>query len=45
MIVVCFGQVLDFMTMEEAKAHDVGKQERGFRKVAWAFLKVKHHKA
>ncbi|KAJ3613669.1 hypothetical protein NHX12_019915, partial [Muraenolepis orangiensis] len=33
--------VLDFMTMEEARAHaDVGKRERGFRKVAWAFLKL-----
>ncbi|CAL8291800.1 unnamed protein product [Gadus morhua 'NCC'] len=38
--VILFFEVLDFMTMEEAKAHDVGKQERGFRKVAWAFLKL-----
>lgn len=29
------------MTMEEAKANtDVDKHERGFRKIAWAFLKV-----
>lgn len=29
------------MTMEEAKAKvDVDKHERGFRKIAWAFLKV-----
>lgn len=30
------------MTMEEAKANnDADKHERGFRKIAWAFLKVK----
>ncbi|CAB1445372.1 unnamed protein product, partial [Pleuronectes platessa] len=33
--------ILDFISMEEAKANfDVNKQERGFRKIAWAFLKV-----
>lgn len=37
----CFCKILDFMTMEEAKAKvDVDKHERGFRKIAWAFLKV-----
>ena len=37
----CFIKILDFISMEEAKANfDVNKQERGFRKIAWAFLKV-----
>lgn len=31
------------MTMEEARANvDVDRHERGFRKIAWAFLKVMH---
>ncbi|XP_061650787.1 jouberin isoform X2 [Phyllopteryx taeniolatus] len=39
--VVLFFEILDFLTMEEAKANvDVEKHERGFRKIAWAFLKV-----
>ncbi|KAM6912221.1 jouberin [Xenentodon cancila] len=39
--VILFFEILDFMTMEEARANtDVDKQERGFRKIAWAFLKV-----
>ncbi|XP_073339009.1 jouberin isoform X3 [Pagrus major] len=39
--VLLFFEILDFMTMEEAKAKvDVDKHERGFRKIAWAFLKV-----
>ncbi|KAG7263157.1 hypothetical protein CRUP_038030, partial [Coryphaenoides rupestris] len=39
--VILFFEVLDFMTMEEAKARaNADKQERGFRKVAWAFLKL-----
>lgn len=34
-------QILDFMTMEEARASvDADGHERGFRKIAWAFLKV-----
>ncbi|XP_061551819.1 jouberin isoform X2 [Phycodurus eques] len=38
--VVLFFEILDFLTMEEAKANvDVEKHERGFRKIAWAFLK------
>ncbi|XP_062253329.1 jouberin isoform X1 [Platichthys flesus] len=39
--VLLFFEVLDFISMEEAKANfDVNKQERGFRKIAWAFLKL-----
>lgn len=35
-------KILDFMTVEEAKANfDADRHERGFRKIAWAFLKVK----
>lgn len=38
----CFEKILDFISMEEAKANvDVDEHERGFRKIAWAFLKVK----
>uniref|UniRef100_A0A3Q2Y7Q4 Abelson helper integration site 1 n=1 Tax=Hippocampus comes TaxID=109280 RepID=A0A3Q2Y7Q4_HIPCM len=38
--VVLFFEILDFLTMEEAKANvDVAIPERGFRKIAWAFLK------
>lgn len=34
-------KILDFMTMEEARAkNDSDKHERGFRTIAWAFLKV-----
>lgn len=34
-------KILDFLTMEEAKANvDVAIPERGFRKIAWAFLRV-----
>ncbi|MEQ2220418.1 hypothetical protein ILYODFUR_005264 [Ilyodon furcidens] len=39
--VILFFEILDFVTMEEAKANnDVEKHERGFRKIAWAFLKL-----
>uniref|UniRef100_A0A1A7Y2E3 Abelson helper integration site 1 n=1 Tax=Iconisemion striatum TaxID=60296 RepID=A0A1A7Y2E3_9TELE len=39
--VILFFEILDFITMEEAKANiDVDKHERGFRKIAWAFLKL-----
>ncbi|XP_071381606.1 jouberin isoform X1 [Centroberyx affinis] len=39
--VILFFEILDFMTMEEARANvDVDKHERGFRKIAWAFLKL-----
>ncbi|XP_049595623.1 jouberin [Syngnathus scovelli] len=38
--VVLFFEILDFLTMEEAKSNvDVETHERGFRKIAWAFLK------
>ncbi|XP_029348983.1 jouberin [Echeneis naucrates] len=39
--VILFFEILDFMTMEEARANaDADKHERGFRKIAWAFLKL-----
>ncbi|KAL0969778.1 hypothetical protein UPYG_G00232170 [Umbra pygmaea] len=39
--VMLFFEVLDFISMEEARANvDVDKHERGFRKIAWAFLKL-----
>ncbi|TKS86965.1 Jouberin Abelson helper integration site 1 protein -like protein [Collichthys lucidus] len=39
--VLLFFEILDFITMEEARANvDVDKHERGFRKIAWAFLKL-----
>ncbi|XP_028251526.1 jouberin isoform X2 [Parambassis ranga] len=39
--VILFFEILDFVTMEEARANvDVDKHERGFRKIAWAFLKL-----
>ncbi|XP_027855752.1 jouberin isoform X3 [Xiphophorus couchianus] len=39
--VILFFEILDFMTVEEAKANfDADKHERGFRKIAWAFLKL-----
>uniref|UniRef100_A0AAQ4P1B4 Abelson helper integration site 1 n=1 Tax=Gasterosteus aculeatus aculeatus TaxID=481459 RepID=A0AAQ4P1B4_GASAC len=39
--VILFFEILDFITMEEAKANvDVDQHERGFRKIAWAFLKL-----
>uniref|UniRef100_A0A8C8GNN1 Jouberin n=1 Tax=Oncorhynchus tshawytscha TaxID=74940 RepID=A0A8C8GNN1_ONCTS len=39
--VMLFFEVLDFMTMEEARANvAVDRHERGFRKIAWAFLKL-----
>ncbi|XP_039992887.1 jouberin [Xiphias gladius] len=39
--VILFFEILEFITMEEAKANfDVDKHERGFRKIAWAFLKL-----
>ncbi|XP_041667936.1 jouberin [Cheilinus undulatus] len=38
---ILFFEILDFITMEEARANvDVDKHERGFRKIAWAFLKL-----
>lgn len=39
--VILFFEILDFMSMEEARANaDVDKRDRGFRKIAWAFLKL-----
>ncbi|XP_034531432.1 jouberin isoform X2 [Notolabrus celidotus] len=39
--VILFFEILDFITMEEARVNvDVDKHERGFRKIAWAFLKM-----
>uniref|UniRef100_A0A3P9PLR3 Abelson helper integration site 1 n=1 Tax=Poecilia reticulata TaxID=8081 RepID=A0A3P9PLR3_POERE len=39
--VILFFEILDFMTIEEAKANfNAEKHERGFRKIAWAFLKL-----
>uniref|UniRef100_UPI0037E83903 jouberin isoform X2 n=1 Tax=Semicossyphus pulcher TaxID=241346 RepID=UPI0037E83903 len=39
--VILFFEILDFITMEEARANvDGDKHERGFRKIAWAFLKI-----
>ncbi|XP_032402642.1 jouberin isoform X3 [Xiphophorus hellerii] len=39
--IILFFEILDFMTVEEAKANfDADKHERGFRKIAWAFLKL-----
>ncbi|XP_046907714.1 jouberin [Hypomesus transpacificus] len=39
--VMLFFEILDFLTMEEARANvDVDKHEQGFRKIAWAFLKL-----
>lgn len=39
--VLLFFEILDFMTMEEARAKiDADKHERGFRTIAWAFLKL-----
>ncbi|XP_023208671.1 jouberin isoform X2 [Xiphophorus maculatus] len=39
--VILFFEILDFMTVAEAKANfDADKHERGFRKIAWAFLKL-----
>ncbi|XP_008285684.1 jouberin [Stegastes partitus] len=39
--VILLFEILDFVTMEEARANvDVDKHERGFRKIAWAFLKL-----
>ncbi|XP_047467681.1 jouberin isoform X2 [Mugil cephalus] len=38
---ILFFEILDFVTMEEARANvDVDKHERGFRKIAWGFLKL-----
>ncbi|KAL2098895.1 hypothetical protein ACEWY4_005375 [Coilia grayii] len=39
--VILFFEILDFMSMEEARAHARSDpHERGFRKIAWAFLKL-----
>ncbi|XP_036621779.1 jouberin [Trichosurus vulpecula] len=39
--VILFFEILDFLSMDEAKANSEGQvQERGFRKIAWAFLKL-----
>ncbi|XP_056283031.1 jouberin isoform X2 [Pseudoliparis swirei] len=39
--VILLFEILDFITMEEARANvNVDKHERGFRKIAWAFLKL-----
>ncbi|XP_035271774.1 jouberin isoform X2 [Anguilla anguilla] len=39
--VMLFFEVLDFISMDEARANvEVDYHERGFRKIAWAFLKL-----
>ncbi|XP_048831105.1 jouberin isoform X2 [Brienomyrus brachyistius] len=39
--VILFFEVLDFISMDEARANVVvDEHERGFRKIAWAFLKL-----
>ncbi|XP_064913140.1 jouberin isoform X1 [Columba livia] len=39
--VILFFEILDFLSMDEVKANsDVQVQERGFRKICWAFLKL-----
>ncbi|KAM9005048.1 jouberin isoform X2 [Sarcophilus harrisii] len=39
--VILFFEILDFLSMDEAKANsEVQVQESGFRKIAWAFLKL-----
>ncbi|XP_048084737.1 jouberin isoform X1 [Alosa alosa] len=39
--VILFFEILDFMSMEEARTHaNADRHERGFRKIAWAFLKL-----
>ncbi|KAM9466241.1 jouberin [Clarias gariepinus] len=39
--VILFFEILEFMSMEEAKANaSADLSERGFRKIAWAFLKL-----
>ncbi|XP_066467319.1 jouberin [Tiliqua scincoides] len=39
--VILFFEILDFLSMDDAKANsDVHTQERGFRKICWAFLKL-----
>ncbi|XP_028907997.1 jouberin isoform X2 [Ornithorhynchus anatinus] len=40
-IVILFFEILDFLSMDEARANsEVQVQESGFRKIAWAFLKL-----
>ncbi|XP_051724812.1 jouberin [Ctenopharyngodon idella] len=39
--VILFFEILDFISMEEARTNiSVDHHERGFRKIAWAFLKL-----
>ncbi|XP_051503141.1 jouberin [Myxocyprinus asiaticus] len=39
--VILFFEILDFISMEEARTNvSVDRHERGFRKIAWAFLKL-----
>ncbi|CAM4649213.1 unnamed protein product [Leuciscus chuanchicus] len=39
--VILFFEILDFISMEEARANiSADRHERGFRKIAWAFLKL-----
>uniref|UniRef100_A0A8C1SI20 Abelson helper integration site 1 n=1 Tax=Cyprinus carpio TaxID=7962 RepID=A0A8C1SI20_CYPCA len=39
--VILFFEILDFISMEEARTNvSVDQHERGFRKIAWAFLKL-----
>uniref|UniRef100_A0A673K0A5 Jouberin n=1 Tax=Sinocyclocheilus rhinocerous TaxID=307959 RepID=A0A673K0A5_9TELE len=39
--VMLFFEILDFISMEEARTNvSVDRHERGFRKIAWAFLKL-----
>ncbi|XP_043119224.1 jouberin isoform X1 [Puntigrus tetrazona] len=39
--VILFFEILDFISMEEARTNvSVDRHDRGFRKIAWAFLKL-----
>uniref|UniRef100_A0A672ZSE4 Jouberin n=1 Tax=Sphaeramia orbicularis TaxID=375764 RepID=A0A672ZSE4_9TELE len=39
--VILFFEILDFVSMEEVRANiNTDRHERGFRKIAWAFLKL-----
>ncbi|NXS53946.1 AHI1 protein, partial [Brachypteracias leptosomus] len=39
--VILFFEILDFLSMDEVRASsDIQLQERGFRKICWAFLKL-----
>nr|XP_054110436.1 jouberin isoform X15 [Callithrix jacchus] len=38
--VILFFEILDFLSMDEIKNSEIKNQECGFRKIAWAFLKL-----